>query len=193
MNPWFAKSVVLAATVLLIAIRAPHGQRSRSVRIVRSGVGAVEVALLILAWISFFVPLVWIATSAFDVAEFETRPVLFAAGVTLYAFSLWLFHRSHADLGTNWSTTLQVRESHTLVTCGVYSSIRHPMYTALLLFSLAQALVVPNWIAGPSYLVAMMLLVALRLAPEERLMRETFGADYVAYSTRTKRLFPGVW
>lgn len=193
MNPWFAKSVVLAAIVVLIAIRAPHGQRSRKVRIVRSGVGAVEIALLILAWISFFVPIVWIATSAFDAAEFETRPAFFAVGVALYGASLWLFHRSHADLGTNWSTTLQVREAHTLVTCGVYRSIRHPMYTALLLFSLAQAFVVPNWIAGPSYLAAMVLLVALRLAPEERLMRETFGADYVAYSSRTKRLWPGVW
>ena len=66
------------------------------------------------------------------------------------------------------------------------------MYLALLLYGLGQALVLPNWIAGPSYLVATSLLVALRLAPEERMMREAFD-DYRAYADRTARIIPGVW
>ncbi|NOT29051.1 MAG: isoprenylcysteine carboxylmethyltransferase family protein [Planctomycetes bacterium] len=57
--------------------------------------------------------------------------------------------RSHADLGTNWSITLEVREQHTLVTRGVYARVRHPMYTALLLYALGQWLVVPNWLVAP--------------------------------------------
>jgi protein-S-isoprenylcysteine O-methyltransferase Ste14 len=36
-------------------------------------------------------------------------------------------------------------------------------------------------------------LFGLRLGPEQRLMRETFGARYDEYATRTKRLVPGVW
>jgi protein-S-isoprenylcysteine O-methyltransferase Ste14 len=67
------------------------------------------------------------------------------------------------------------------------------MYSALLLYSLGQALVVPNWIAGPSYFVAMAVLFAFRLGPEERMMLEEFGKDYEAYMARTKRLVPGVW
>ena len=106
---------------------------------------------------------------------------------------LWLFARSHADLGTNWSITLEVREKHQLVTQGIYRALRHPMYSALLLYSLGQALVVPNWIAGPSYAVAMALLFAFRLGPEERMMLEEFGKEYEAYIGRTKRLVPGVW
>ena len=106
---------------------------------------------------------------------------------------MWLFHRSHADLGTNWSITLEVREGHRLVTGGVYRRIRHPMYTALFLYCLGLALAVPNWIAGPSYLVAFGLLFALRLGPEERMMRETFGREYDDYAARTQRLVPGVW
>jgi len=53
--------------------------------------------------------------------------------------------------------------------------------------------VVPNWIAGPSYGVAMALLFAFRLGPEERMMLEAFGKDYEAYMGRTKRLVPGIW
>jgi protein-S-isoprenylcysteine O-methyltransferase Ste14 len=39
----------------------------------------------------------------------------------------------------------------------------------------------------------MLLLVGLRLGPEERMMREEFGNDYDAYAATTKRLIPGVW
>jgi protein-S-isoprenylcysteine O-methyltransferase Ste14 len=80
--------------------------------------------------------------------------VPFAVGILVLVVGLWIFHRSHADLGTNWSITLAVREQHRLVTEGVYRRVRHPMYLALFLYSLGQALALPNWIAGPSYGVA---------------------------------------
>jgi protein-S-isoprenylcysteine O-methyltransferase Ste14 len=192
MAPWIAPAVVVAATVVMIAIRAPHGHRSRAVPVAHSARGRLEATLLVLVWLGFFVPLVWIATPAFDVAEFPLAPAPLAAGVACYVVGLWLFHRSHADLGTNWSITLEIREGHSLVTTGVYRRIRHPMYSALFLYSAGQALVVPNWLAGPSYLVPFALLVALRLGPEERMMRERFGAAWDAYAARTARLVPGL-
>jgi protein-S-isoprenylcysteine O-methyltransferase Ste14 len=192
-NPWYAKAVVIAATVAMVAIRAPHGHRSRTVPVARSAKGPTETALLTVAWLSFFVPVLWIASDVFAFAEFELRPVPLATGAVLLAVSLWLFHRSHADLGTNWSITLQVREGHTLVTRGVYSRVRHPMYSSLLLYGVGQAIAVPNWIAGPSYIAALSLLVAFRTGPEERMMRERFGAEWDAYAARTRRLVPGVW
>jgi protein-S-isoprenylcysteine O-methyltransferase Ste14 len=106
---------------------------------------------------------------------------------------LWLFYRSHADLGTNWSITLEVREQHRLITQGVYRRIRHPMYSALVLYSVGQALVIPNWVAGPSNVVAFAILVSLRVHAEEQMMSEAFGDEYAAYAARTKRLVPGVW
>lgn len=193
MNPWYAKAVVLAASIAMIAIRAPHGQRSRSVRVVRHARSALARAVLLFALLSFLVPLVWIASGAFASAEYELHLVPLVVGTALLAASLVLFHRSHADLGTNWSVTLEVREQHTLVTHGVYRTIRHPMYAALLAYGVGQALVVPNGIAGPSYLIAMVLVFATRLGPEEQLMREQFGAEYDAYRSRTKRIVPGVF
>jgi protein-S-isoprenylcysteine O-methyltransferase Ste14 len=193
MNPWVLKGIVLGAMVAMIAIRAPHGQRSRKVPVIRSARGALETALLTLVWIGFAVPIVWVWRPIFEGAEFETSWVAVGAGAALLAAGLWLFHRSHADLGTNWSITLEVRAGHRLVTNGVYRRIRHPMYSALLLYSVGQVLVVPNWIVAPTYLVPFALLVALRLGPEERLMREQFGKDWDAYAKRTKRLVPGVW
>jgi protein-S-isoprenylcysteine O-methyltransferase Ste14 len=193
MNPSIAKAAVLAATVVMIAIRAPHGNRSRHVRVIKSHKTGLESALLILAWLGFFIPLLWIAFPVFSFAEYTLRAAPFAAGVACFAIGLWVFQRSHADLGTNWSITLEVREQHRLITEGVYHRIRHPMYSGLLLYSIGQMLVIPNWVAGPSYLVAFGVLFALRVRAEERMMLEQFGDDYAEYMARTQRLVPGVW
>jgi protein-S-isoprenylcysteine O-methyltransferase Ste14 len=193
MRPWFAKAIVLAASVMLIVIRAPHGQRSRSVEIAKDRKGLLEVVLLSIAMPGFFVPLVWIFTDWFAFADYSLNPALFSVGVIGYVVGLWIFHRSHVDLGTNWSVTLQIRQQHRLVTEGIYRRIRHPMYLALFLYSFGQLLVLPNWIAGPSYLVTFGILFVLRLQAEERMMLEEFGDAYASYMRRTKRLVPGLW
>ena len=128
MNPWIAKAVVLAGTVVMIAIRAPHGRRSRSVKVAKSRKTPLETGLLVLAWVGFFVPLIWLASPVFSFAEYPLTLGPLVAGVMCFVIGLWLFYRSHADLGTNWSITLEVREQHRLITQGVYRRIRHPMY-----------------------------------------------------------------
>jgi protein-S-isoprenylcysteine O-methyltransferase Ste14 len=193
MNPWIAKTLVLAGTVAMIAIRAPHGRRSQRVKVAKSHKTPLETGLLVLAWVGFFAPLIWVVSPAFSFAEYPLGTGPFIGGVTCFVIGLWLFYRSHADLGTNWSITLEVREQHRLITHGVYRRIRHPMYLALALYAAGQALVIPNWVAGPANLSAFAILFALRVRAEERMMGEVFGHEYAVYSARTKRLIPGVW
>ena len=193
MNPWIAKAMILAASVVLVVIRAPHGRRSRGVKVARSCKGPREVALLTLAWIGFLVPLIWVMSPVFSFAEYSLRPWAFGAGVLCLVGGLWWFQRSHSDLGTYWSVTLELRENHRLITQGAYRYVRHPMYAALFLYAIGQALVLPNWVAGPSYFVAFGILFACRIRAEERMMLETFGDEYAAYMARTKLLVPGIW
>ena len=193
MNPWIAKALILAATVVMIAIRAPHGHGSRRVKVIKSYKTPLEAVLLILAWVGFSIPLIWVASPVFSFAEYPLRSGPLISGVVCFVIGLWLFYRSHADLGTNWSITLEVREGHRLVTQGVYRRVRHPMYSALFLYSLGQALVIPNWVAGLSNLVAFAILFALRVGAEERMMAQQFGNEYAAYTARTKRIIPHLW
>ena len=193
MSPWYAKAIVLLASAVLVAIRAPHGRCSRGIKVVKSRKGPLEVGLLALAWAGFFIPLIWVVTPIFAFADYPLRPILFVSGLVCLGLGLWLFYQSHADLGTNWSITLEIREKHRLITEGSYRYVRHPMYLSLFLYALGQALVLPNWVAGPSYLLSFGLLFALRLGPEERMMMEQFGAEYETYMEHTKRLVPGIW
>ena len=190
---WYATLVMIVGSVGLVGIPYwVHRQRSGT-RVASSRRGLLEKVLLAMTTLAFVLTLVWIATPALAASDYRLRAVCFIAGSVCMAVGLWVLYRAHADLGANWSITLELRESHELIERGIYRRLRHPMYLALLLYGLGQALVLPNWVAGPAYLVAVGALVALRIGPEERMMVERFGGEYEAYVLRSKRLVPEVW
>jgi protein-S-isoprenylcysteine O-methyltransferase Ste14 len=192
MNPWFAKASILLGTIVTLAIGA-YRHRGQPIQVLKSRKGVLERLLLALVATGFLLTLLWLATPALAFADYPLSGTAFSVGIACLGLGLWLLDRSHADLGSNWSITLEVRATHKLITRGVYHRIRHPMYAALLLYSLGQALVVPNWVAGLFPFLAYVLLFACRVTPEEWMMCEEFGAAYEAYRARTKRLIPGVW
>jgi protein-S-isoprenylcysteine O-methyltransferase Ste14 len=136
-----------------------------------------------------FLPLAYLFTPLFNFADYEVQPLAGWIGVALCVPSIWVFLRSHRDLGRQWSPKLELRESHKLIAHGVYEYIRHPMYTAVILAGLAQLLLVGNWLVGPSYLVGFGVLYFSRIEREEELMMNQFGEEYAAYKARTHRLF----
>ena len=137
-----------------------------------------------------YLPAIAIATPFLNIAAYPNPVWLVGLGVILAAFGIWLFWRSHADLGRNWSPVLELRESHGLITSGVYARVRHPMYSAILLITAAQAAFIGNWIAGPAGLIAFTILYIDRVGAEEKMMAERFGTDWTRYVARTGRLLP---
>jgi protein-S-isoprenylcysteine O-methyltransferase Ste14 len=191
MNLWFAKGAVIFCFLAYCVIRAPHGNRSKTVRIADNRLGKLDAWLLLGAFLgTTLVPLVWAACGFPSAADYPLHPVSYGIGIALMIAGLWLFYRSHVDLGTNWSITLQVRENHRLMTNGVYRKIRHPMYASMFLLGIAHLLFVPNWIVGPAYLVSFWILYAIRVGREERMMLDRFGAEYEEYRKRTGRVVP---
>lgn len=145
-------------------------------------------------WITTTIlPLISIVTPLLSFADYPLHRIPFFLGTACLLSGLWLFRRSHVDLGDNWSISLEIRTRHRLVDHGVYARVRHPMYTSIFLQAIAQALLLPNWVAGPSCLLAFILMFALRVSTEERMMLQRFGEDYALYMARSKRLVPGIW
>ena len=172
-------------------IRYPFARRSRKTAVSRSFLDLKEWLLLAIAAVgTFYLPAVY-ALTGFP-AQFNRPfvPSVAWLGVIVLGASLWLFRRSHADLGRNFSATLKIRETHKLVTGGVYRHIRHPMYTSFFLLALAQLLLLPNWFVGIAGFVGTGLLYAFRIKREEKMMIEAFGDDYRSYMARTKRVVP---
>src|SRR3954447_12090718 len=111
------------------------------------------------------------------------------SGVALGVASVGLFAWTHAVLGRLWSTCLQIRTGHRLITAGPYVRIRHPMYTAILGWVTSLGLVAGSWVALVLAAVGA-LNVMLRIPREEKMMLEQFGDAYRAYMKRTGRLLP---
>ncbi len=194
MHLWIPKATLILGIVAVVAIRAPYGRRSSQVKVIKSKRGRLEIVLLSVMWLgSVILPILWVSTPLFSFADYPLHPAQYAAGVVLFSLGLWLFHRSHVDLSTNWSVSLDIRENHALITSGVYRRLRHPMYSAILLQAVGQALVAPNGIVGSFYLCASILMFSFRMGPEEQMMLQQFGDRYAIYMTKSQRLIPGIW
>jgi protein-S-isoprenylcysteine O-methyltransferase Ste14 len=111
-------------------------------------------------------------------------------GLALGYGSLPLFVWIQASLGLNFNTTLHLREGHTLVTEGPYRWVRHPMYTALILFVIAWFLASANWLVGLPGVLGLAAILINRVDREEALMIEQFGDQYRAYAQSTGRFLP---
>ena len=66
----------------------------------------------------------------------------------------------------------------------------HPMYASQWLWSVAQPLLLQNWIAGWSGLLLFLPLYLSRVPREEQMMLVQFGEAYRAYMRRTGRVIP---
>jgi protein-S-isoprenylcysteine O-methyltransferase Ste14 len=172
-------------------IRYPHEKRNKANKIKANKKETLEKVLLGLVFLGMMIlPFIYLFTSLFSFANYDLPVSLQIVGLTLISPMLWLFYRSHKDLGQNWSATLEIREGHHIVDAGVYKYIRHPMYSAILLLVIIQALLLNNYIAGLSGLISFGVLYLLRVKHEEQMMLSEFGDKYEKYMKRTKRIIP---
>jgi len=193
MTQTVAALVWFAGLVGWYIIRHPFERKAKKIGVSRSLFDRRESSLLALAVLGLFViPAIYVLTGFPASCDWPFIPAVAWLGLVPMVGALWLFRRSHADLGPNWSISLEVREQHALVQTGVYRLIRHPMYSSFFLLGLAQMLLLPNWFAGLAGVAGAGILFAFRVRREERMMLESFGDDYRSYMTRSKRVIPWI-
>jgi len=187
----FAKIVFIAGTVAYIIMRAVFVRGFARMHVVKVERARTEKALLVAVSIgTLLVPVLYIATPLFSFADYAASSWMAYVGAILWAIALAIFWKSHKDLGREWSVALALKEDHRLITTGIYRRVRHPMYLSIWGFVIAQTLLLPNWIAGPSGLVTFSVLYFSRIAAEERMLHNHFGCAYDVYCQTTGRLLP---
>ena len=113
-------------------------------------------------------------------------------GVLLYAAGGVLRLAPVFVLGRRFSGLVAIQSEHRLVSSGLYGVIRHPSYLGLFVLSLGWGLAFRSGV-GVILAVLTLPVVMARIDAEERLLSETFGAEYDAYRARTWRLIPYVY
>jgi protein-S-isoprenylcysteine O-methyltransferase Ste14 len=182
--------IFLVGFVIGSVIRKVYTFRCRHSKATKKRKSLVDIILISAAGVGLAAPLFYLFSPWLDFANYDLSGWLGCVGTVVFAMALFLLWRSHADLGRNWSATLQIRQEHSLITDGIYRHIRHPMYAAHLLWAIAQGLLLENWLAGWVFLVIFVPFYLLRVPKEEKMMLEQFGQEYRQYISRTGRMIP---
>lgn len=120
-------------------------------------------------------------------------PSLTVPGMFLFIVGLTIMCWGQVTLYKNYSGTVVIREGHKLVTQGIYSLVRNPMYFGLFI---AVVFGLPAYAQSlRAFLVSLLLIpiVLNRIRLEEELLTEHFQDEYRAYKASTKRLIPFVY
>ena len=185
--------VYWVALVVEMAIRTPINKQRRKEAMSERRVTLQEKILLFLLLLGMFIlPLIYSASTWLDFANYSLPSWAGWVGVVVMIGAILVFWRAHADLGLNWSPSLEIREKHELITHGIYGVIRHPMYASQWLWVIAQALLLQNWLAGVVNLIIFIPFYFMRVKAEETLMFDSFGEQYREYMKKTGAVLPKI-
>lgn len=118
------------------------------------------------------------------------NPWLQGIGLAVFFLGLALAIWARVYIGRNWGMPMSRKADPELVTAGPYSSIRHPIYTGIILAMIGTTIAVSLY-----WLVAVVVMGAYFLYSafvEERSMGRLFPDSYPAYKRSTKMLIPFV-
>lgn len=113
-------------------------------------------------------------------------------GSALLLIAMWM--RVHIGRSFTLKQLIGIPEIHSksnegLVTQGIYSRVRHPRYTQLILASLGYALIANYGVAYAALLIFIPGIYLVILL-EERELRKRFGVDYENYSKKVPMFIP---
>jgi protein-S-isoprenylcysteine O-methyltransferase Ste14 len=105
-----------------------------------------------------------------------------AAGV---AIAFWArFH-----LGSNWSGVVTLKEGHELIRTGPYRTIRHPIYTGILIAFLGNAVLIGQ-VRGLIGLVIIWASFYIKARREESFLAQEFGPNFNEHTRHTGMFLP---
>ena len=115
-------------------------------------------------------------------------PWLQGIGLAIFVLGLALAVWARIYIGRNWGMPMSEKADPELVTTGPYSTIRHPIYSGIILAMVGTAVAVSlYWLIAVALLGAYFLYSAVM---EERYMAEVFPDAYPRYKQSTKMLIP---
>jgi protein-S-isoprenylcysteine O-methyltransferase Ste14 len=112
-------------------------------------------------------------------------------GLVVVVLGLGLAVRARRYLGRNWGMPMTRNVDPELVTSGPYRSIRHPIYTGLILAILGTAIATSAYAFIPVVVLAAYFVYSARM--QERYLADRFPDGYPESRRATKMLIPFVF
>ena len=151
------------------------------------GAGGITVAA-----IASLIATVLAAVDVIEPLSFLDYTALRWTGAIIAGAALVLVLAAQSNMGASWRIGVDPAEKTDLVTGGLFSLTRNPIFLGMLLFWAGMCLLVPNLLSFAAFAIALAAVeVQVRMVEEPYLAR-THGDAYRAYTSRTGRLVPGL-
>jgi protein-S-isoprenylcysteine O-methyltransferase Ste14 len=117
-------------------------------------------------------------------------PWLEGIGLAIFLLGIALAVWARVYIGTNWGMPMSRKDNPELVTTGPYRTVRHPIYSGIIVGMVGTAVAVSlYWLIAVAVLGGYFIYSAFA---EERFMAERFPDTYPEYKRSTKMLIPFV-
>ena len=116
----------------------------------------------------------------------DPHPVLYVLSGIAFAYWLYFFMKG---VTANLQASFRPHHITKLITTGVYSKLRHPIYSADIVLAWGVALTYPT-IAMLFAVVWTTVVMLTWIYLEEKALIELFGDEYLEYRKRVPMLFP---
>lgn len=186
------KVVYLVLFLVITVVRKMATSKIQKSEFLQRDKSTGDKVLLAFDSLGMIIPLIYVFSPWLDFANYSLPDCTGWLGAILFVMAISILHLSHAHLGQYWSPVVGIKKQHVLITSGIYKYIRHPMYAAHIVWSIAQILLLHNWIAGWSFFAVMIPHYILRVGKEEAMLKKQFGEEYEMYQKNTGRIIPRI-
>lgn len=128
----------------------------------------------------------------FTTVLFSQTKTLLIIGAAITVIGLLIAIWARKLLADNWSSNVEIKKQHQLITSGVYKFIRHPIYSGLLLMAFGTFLASATISSLLLFLILFFFMI-YKLTNEEKLLLEHFPTEYFQYKKHTKALIPFIY
>ena len=104
------------------------------------------------------------------------------SGVALVLIAGFKFGQSQTSVNP-----IQPEKASALVTTGIYRFTRNPMYLGAVFILIAQVFWASNYLACSAVVLFIVYISRFQIQPEERILAQKFGVDYLTYQQKVRR------
>lgn len=127
------------------------------------------------------------------VLESEAGRYMTNTGLVIYALGLVLRYTGILQLGKNFSRGTEAVKEQELISWGLYSRLRHPLYLGLFLLTLGVPLILQTYSGALFTTLVMFYSLNRRMAEEEELMESILGDRYRHWKEDRYRFLPYIY
>ncbi len=133
------------------------------------------------------------STRSLLVITSHSSTVLRVTALLILILSLVLRWVSILTLKQYFSANLTIQKDHKIIQQGIYSVLRHPSYTGVVLSFLALGLSFNSYPSLVLIFLPNLIMILIRIEVEEKILFKNFPEEYPEYARKTRKLLPFIY